>query len=65
MKINLKGKNINITDDIRYEAERKYDRLDKYFSNEKEVNLLISKEGNGYKTEVTISGTRQVYFASM
>lgn len=54
MKINLKGKNINITDDIRYEAERKYDRLDKYFSNEEEVDLLISKEGNGYKAEVTM-----------
>ena len=54
MKINLTGKDINITDDIRYEAERKYDRLDKYFSKEEEINLLISKEGNGFKAEATM-----------
>ena len=54
MKINLKGKNIDITDDIRYEAEKKYDRLDKYFSNEEEIDLLFSKEGNDYQVESTM-----------
>ncbi len=54
MKINLKGKNIDITNDINYEAERKYDRLDKYFSNEEEINLLFSKEGNDYQVEATM-----------
>ncbi len=54
MKINLRGKNINITDDITYEAERKYDRLDKYFAGEQEVNLLFSKHGNDYQVEATM-----------
>ena len=54
MKINIKGKNINITNDIVYEAERKYDRLDKYFSKEQEIDLLISKEGNDFKAEATM-----------
>ena len=54
MKINLTGKDINITKDIVHEAERKYDRLDKYFSNEQDLDLLISKEGNDYKAEATM-----------
>ena len=54
MKINLRGKNISITDDIKNEAERKYERLDKYFNKDQEIEILISKEGNDYQVEATI-----------
>ena len=54
MKINLKGKDMDITRDIIYEAEKKYDRLDKYFSNEEEIDILISREGIDYQVEATM-----------
>lgn len=53
MKLNLIAKNFTLTDDIRSEAEKKFDRLDKYFHDEQEMDVRFAKEGNDYVVETT------------
>ena len=53
MKINVIGKNLDITDDIRAEVLKKFERLDKYFADDQNVDVRIATEGNDYKVEVT------------
>lgn len=54
MKLNIKGKNINVYESLKKEAQEKFDRLDKYFNNEEEIDLKFSTEGNLKKVEATI-----------
>lgn len=54
MKLNIKAKNFNLTDDIVKESEKKFDRLDKYFHDEEDMDLKFAKEGIGYEVEATI-----------
>ena len=55
MRINIVGKNINITQDIKEEVEKKFDRLNKYFDDQQDMDVKVSKEGNAYKVESTIN----------
>ena len=57
MKINLLGKNINISDDMRNNAETKFSKLDKYFANEENLDLKLGQEGPEYIVEATINLT--------
>lgn len=54
MKLNITGKNINVYESLKEEAKEKFDRLDKYFNNEEEMDLKFSTEGNLKKVEATI-----------
>ncbi len=54
MKLNIKAKNFTLTDDIRIESEKKFDRLDKYFHDEENMDLKFAKEGNGFVVEATM-----------
>lgn len=54
MKLNIKGKNINVYESLKEEAQEKFDRLDKYFNREESVDLKFSTEGNLKKVEATI-----------
>lgn len=54
MKLNITGKNINVYESLKEEAKEKFDRLDKYFKNEEEMDLKFSTEGNLKKVEATI-----------
>lgn len=54
MKLNLRGKNINVTEDLRQMCQEKFDRLDKYFNQEEEMDVNLSIEGIGKKIESTI-----------
>lgn len=54
MKLNIKAKNFNLTNDIVNESEKKFDRLDKYFHKEEEMDLKFAKEGVGYVLEATM-----------
>lgn len=54
MKLNIKGKNINVYESLKEEAKEKFDRLDKYFNKEEEMDLKFSTEGNLKKVESTI-----------
>ena len=53
MKLNIKAKNFNLTDDIKSEANKKFDRLDKYFHDEQEMDLRFSREKDNYFLETT------------
>lgn len=54
MKLNIKAKNFTLTDDIISESNKKFDRLDKYFHDEEEIDLRFAKEGIGYVVEATM-----------
>ena len=55
MKINIFGKNIEVTDGIKSAVEDKLGKkLDKYFANETNVDVTLSVNRNDQKVEVTI-----------
>ena len=51
--MNLIAKNFTLTDDIRNESEKKFDRLDKYFHDQQEMDVRFAKEGNDFVVETT------------
>ena len=63
MKINISGRHMNVTDDVRDWAEKKFAKLDKYFRREAEADLTFStqKHGNFIKLEATIVHRGMVY----
>ena len=54
MKLNLKGKNIEITDGIKEYAEKRLQKLDKYFDKEFEVNATLSVQKDMHKIDVIL-----------
>lgn len=54
MKINLKGKNVQITDGIKDYAEKRFQKLDKYFDKDFEVNATLSVEKDLHKIDVVL-----------
>lgn len=54
MKLNLKGKNIEITDGIKEYAEKRFQKLDKYFDKEFEVNATLSVQKDMHKIDVIL-----------
>lgn len=54
MRVNLKGKNVQITDGLKDYAEKRFQRLEKYFEKEFEVNATFSVERDLHKIDVVI-----------
>lgn len=54
MKLNLKGKNVQITDGIKEYAEKRFQKLDKYFDKEFEVNATLSVVKDIHKIDVIL-----------
>ena len=54
MKINIFGKNIDVTEGIKNAVEEKLGKLDKYFVKETRVDVTLSVNKNEQKVEVTI-----------
>lgn len=54
MKLNITGKNLNVTDDLRDICETKFDRLDKYFTKEQDMDVKLAVEGIDKVVESTI-----------
>lgn len=54
MKINIFGKNIEVTEGIKNAVEEKLGKLDKYFAVETRVDVTLSVNKNDQKVEVTI-----------
>jgi len=63
MKINISGRHMNVTDDVRDWAEKKFGKLEKYFRREAEADLTFSTEKHGsfVKLEATIVHRGMVY----
>lgn len=55
MKINITGKNMEITDALRDVTYKKLGKLDKYFQSDVEANITYSVEKNRQIIEVTIN----------
>ncbi len=54
MKINITGRNIELTDGLKSAVEDKLSKLDKYFNDDTQANVTLSVEKDRQKIEVTI-----------
>ena len=61
MKFVINGKKITVTDNLRSYAERKISKLDKYFRDEAEANVVFSLERDRVRAEVTVK-SGDMYF---
>ena len=65
MKTNISGKNYNPSDKLKETIEKKFQKLDKYFSNEITGNVMTIKEKGGYKVEATINTKGTIFRAEV
>ncbi len=54
MKINITGRNIELTDGLKSAVEEKLSKLDKFFTDDTQANVTLSVEKDRQKIEVTI-----------
>ena len=54
MKINITGRNIELTDGLKAAVEEKLSKLDKFFTEDTQANVTLSVEKDRQKIEVTI-----------
>ncbi len=54
MKINITGRNIELTEGLKGAVEDKLSKLDKYFTEDTQANVTLSVEKDRQKIEVTI-----------
>lgn len=65
MKTNITGKNYSPSDKLRETIEKKFEKLNKYFSNEITGNVMTIKEKGGYKVEATINAKGTIFRAEV
>ena len=65
MKTIITGKNYSPSDKLKETIEKKFEKLDKYFSNEITGNVMVKKEKGGYKVEATINAKGTIFRAEM
>lgn len=56
MLINVKGKNLEVTDALRSYIDKKLQKLEKYFSNIREANVMLSVTRGLHQVEVQLEG---------
>ncbi len=54
MKLDIRGKNIEVTDALKDYATKRLSKLEKYFDDVKEAQVALSVDSEGHKVEVTI-----------
>lgn len=54
MKLKLVGKNIELTESLKQQAEKKFSKLDKYFNEDVEARIVFSTQKKTQKVEVTV-----------
>jgi len=65
MKTNITGKNYTPSEKLRETIEKKFEKLNKYFSNEITGNVMVIKEKAKYKVEATINAKGTIFRAEM
>lgn len=65
MRVIITGKNYVPSDKLRETIEKKFEKLDKYFSNEITGNVMAIKEKAGYKVESTINANGTIFRAEV
>ena len=63
MKTVITGKNYTPSDKLKETIEKKFAKLDKYFSDEVTGNVMTIKEKGGYKVEATINAKGTIFRA--
>lgn len=63
MKINIIGKNFKTYDTLLEKVETKFNKLDKYFSDDASAKIVLSKERGKDKIEATINAKGAVFRA--
>lgn len=64
MKINIVTRNFNASDQLKERIEKKFEKLDKYFSKETVANIMLSNEkGKRQKLEATINAAGMIFRA--
>lgn len=64
MKVNITSKNFNASDQLKERIEKKFKKLDKYFSKETVANIMLSNEkGNRQRLEATINAGGMIFRA--
>ncbi len=54
MRLDIRGKNLEITDALKDYTTKRLSKLEKYIDDVKEAQVALSVEGDGHKVEVTI-----------
>ena len=54
MKYIINSKGMDVTDDLKEYVEKRFEKLGKYFSDDTEVHVTLTKQKNDEKVEVTI-----------
>lgn len=65
MKVIITGKNYAPSDKLKETIEKKFVKLDKYFSNEITGNVMVIKEKANYKVESTINANGTIFRAEV
>ena len=64
MKVVISGKNFNASDELKKTVEKKFGKLDKFFSDEIPANVKFKTEGGSkYKVEATINTKGTIFRA--
>lgn len=63
MLLNIIGRNLNPGDDLKNVIEKKFEKLDKYFSDDIEANVVLSLEKDRKKMEATINAKGIIFRA--
>jgi putative sigma-54 modulation protein len=61
MTINVTGRHIDITDDIKNHAEKKTNKFKHYFDHILEMDLVLEKENTIYKAAATFDADKKRY----
>ena len=65
MKVIITGKNYTPSDKLKETIEKKFEKLDKYFSNEITGNVMTIREKAGYRVESTINANGTIFRAEV
>ncbi len=63
MFLNIIGRNLNAGYDLKNVIEKKFEKLDKYFSDDIEANVVLSQEKGRQKMEATINAKGIIFRA--
>ncbi len=63
MKIIITSKNLNASENLKETVEKKFEKLDKYFSSDIAANIMLSKERGKKKIEATINAAGTIFRA--
>jgi len=63
MKIIITSKNFNASDHLKETIEKKFDKLNKYFSKDIVANVMVSSERGKQKLEATINASGMIFRA--